>query len=40
MEEFVEITAKYQPAYIEHCFSSMAGLHEELSLDEVERIRV
>jgi len=28
MEEFVEITAKYQPAYIERCFSSMAGLHE------------
>lgn len=28
MEEFVEITAKYKPAYIERCFSSMAGLHE------------
>ena len=28
MEEFVDITAKYQPAYIERCFSSMAGLHE------------
>jgi Family of unknown function (DUF5677) len=28
MEEFAEITAKYQPAYIERCFSSMAGLHE------------
>ena len=28
MEEFVEITAKYQPAYIERCFGSMAGLHE------------
>lgn len=28
MEEFVEITSKYQPAYIERCFSSLAGLHE------------
>ena len=28
MEEFVEITAKYQATYIERCFSSMAGLHE------------
>lgn len=28
MEEFTEITAKYQPAYIERCFSSMKGLHE------------
>ena len=28
MEEFEEITAKYQPVYIERCFSSMAGLHE------------
>jgi hypothetical protein len=28
MEEFVEITAKYQPAYIGRCFGSMAGLHE------------
>lgn len=28
MEEFAEITAKYQPAYIERCFSSLAGLHE------------
>lgn len=28
MEELVEITTKYQPAYIEHCFSSLAGLHE------------
>ena len=27
-KEFIEITAKYQPAYIERCFSSMAGLHE------------
>lgn len=28
MKEFVEITTKYEPAYIERCFSSMAGLHE------------
>ncbi|MER8844427.1 hypothetical protein [Mesorhizobium australicum] len=28
MDEFVEITAKYQDTYIERCFSSMAGLHE------------
>jgi Family of unknown function (DUF5677) len=28
MEELVEITSKYQPAYIERCFGSMAGLHE------------
>lgn len=28
MEELVEITNKYQPDYIERCFSSMAGLHE------------
>jgi hypothetical protein len=28
MEELVDITTKYQPAYIERCFSSMAGLHE------------
>lgn len=28
MEELVEITSKYQPTYIERCFSSMAGLHE------------
>lgn len=28
MEELVEITTKYEPAYIERCFSSMAGLHE------------
>lgn len=28
MEELIEITSKYQPSYIERCFSSMAGLHE------------
>jgi hypothetical protein len=28
MEELVEITSKYQPDYIERCFSSMSGLHE------------
>jgi hypothetical protein len=28
MEELVKITTKYQPAYIERCFSSMTGLHE------------
>lgn len=28
MEELFEITSKYQPAYIERCFGSMAGLHE------------
>lgn len=28
MEEFVNITAKYQPAYIERCFRSLAGLYE------------
>lgn len=28
MEEFVKITAKYKPEYIERCFSSLAGLHE------------
>jgi len=28
MEELFEITSKYQPAYIERCFSSLAGLHE------------
>jgi Family of unknown function (DUF5677) len=28
MEELFEITSKYQPAYIERCFSSMSGLHE------------
>lgn len=28
MEELTKITTKYQPAYIDRCFSSMAGLHE------------
>lgn len=28
MEELLEITSKYQPDYIERCFSSMAILHE------------
>lgn len=28
MKEFETITAKYQPDFIERCFSSMAGLHE------------
>ena len=28
MKELIEITTKYQPEYIERCFSSMAGLHE------------
>jgi hypothetical protein len=28
MEELIRITAKYQAAYIERCFSSMPGLHE------------
>lgn len=28
MKELIEITTKYQPAYIERCFSSLAGLHE------------
>ncbi|SHF09400.1 hypothetical protein SAMN02745157_1622 [Kaistia soli DSM 19436] len=28
MKDLVEITTKYQPAYIERCLSSMAGLHE------------
>ncbi len=28
MDEFVEITTKYQPDYIERCFSSLSGLHE------------
>ena len=28
MEEFSEITSKYNPGYIDRCFSSMAGLNE------------
>jgi len=32
MEEFINTTTKYPPAYIERCFSSMAGLHEFPSL--------
>ncbi|MEL7738444.1 DUF5677 domain-containing protein [Citromicrobium bathyomarinum] len=28
MDELDQITAKYQPDYIERCFSSMSGLHE------------
>lgn len=28
MEEFIGITRKYQPAYVERCFGSLAGLHE------------
>ncbi|WP_201269600.1 DUF5677 domain-containing protein [Sinorhizobium meliloti] len=28
MEAFAKITAKYQPAYIERCFRSLAGLYE------------
>jgi hypothetical protein len=28
MQEITDITARYEPAYIERCFGSMAGLHE------------
>lgn len=28
MEEIIGVTEKYQPAYIERCFRSLAGLHE------------